>query len=67
VRATLDPRQFWFAGEIVAGRAVRASDLQERWDVSGAMARRDLRALHEKLVVEYVGPPKTGKWRLIVG
>ncbi|MEI8190781.1 MAG: hypothetical protein WCI75_13795 [candidate division NC10 bacterium] len=46
---------------------MRASDLQERWDVSGAMARRDLRALHEKLVVEYVGPPKTGKWRLIVG
>ena len=38
-----------------------------QWGVSEKQAYRDVRALRELGVVEYVGPRKTGEWRLISG
>ncbi|MBE3035412.1 MAG: hypothetical protein IMZ74_19735 [Actinobacteria bacterium] len=35
--------------------------------MSTSTAKRDLKELQEKGLVEHVGPPKTGKWRLVTG
>jgi hypothetical protein len=60
----LNPRQRWYREALAAGRAVRAGDLQRRWDVSEKTARRDLAALKERGMIEFVGPHRTGRYRL---
>jgi DeoR-like helix-turn-helix domain len=60
----LNPRQRWYLGALAAGKEVRAGDLQHRWGVSETTARRDLATLKERGMIEFVGPPRTGRYRL---
>jgi hypothetical protein len=60
----LNPRQRWFLEALTAGREVRAGDLQRRWGVSEKTARRDVVVLKNRGMIEFVGPPKTGRYRL---
>jgi hypothetical protein len=60
----LNPRQRWFFEALAAGREVRAGDLRRRWGVSEKTARRDVAALKHCGMIEFVGPPKTGRYRL---
>ena len=50
--------------EVKSGRELRRADLVERFGVSTSTARRDLRALIEGGDVEFLGPTKTGYYRL---
>lgn len=61
----VSPRQRWYLEALAAGREVRAADLQHRWRVSEKTARRDLAALKMSGMIEFVGPFRTGRYRLI--
>jgi DeoR/GlpR family transcriptional regulator of sugar metabolism len=43
---------------------VKAADLAARWKVTEKTARRDISELKREGVIEFIGPPKTGKYRL---
>jgi len=60
----LNPRQRWYLKALVAGKEVRATDLQRHWGVSEKTARRDVAALKDRGVIEFVGPLRTGRYRL---
>jgi hypothetical protein len=60
----LNPRQRWYLEALAAGKEVRADDLRHRWSVSEKTARRDVAALKERGMIEFVGPLRTGRYRL---
>ena len=60
----LNHRQRWYIDVLASGAEARAKDLQRRWDVSETTARRDLEALKARGIVEFIGPFKTGRYRL---
>jgi hypothetical protein len=60
----LNQRQRWYLEALAAGNEVRAGDLRRRWGVSEKTARRDVAALKDCGMIEFVGPPKTGWYRL---
>lgn len=61
----LSPRQRWYLEALATGKDIRADDLRRRWGVSEATARRDVAALKERGMIEFVGPPRTGRYRLL--
>ena len=63
-RDGLSPRQRWFLEALASGRDVRAVDLRRRSGVSDKTARRDLAILKVRGMIEFVGPFRTGKYRL---
>lgn len=50
-----NPRQCWYVDALALGKAVRADDLRRRWGVSEKTARRDVAALKERGMIEFVG------------
>ncbi len=50
--------------ELKRGHSLRRSDLMCKFDVSGSTAKRDFQALTKAGQVEFVGPKKTGHYRL---
>ena len=63
----LSRRQRWVLARLAAGDHVRRREIEVEWGVVDKTAKRDLKALQEKGLIEYVGPPKTGEWRLTGG
>jgi hypothetical protein len=61
----LSPRQRWYLEGLAAGEEMRAADLRRRWGVSDKTARRDVAALKERGMIEFVGPSRTGRYRLL--
>jgi hypothetical protein len=61
----LNPRQRWYLEALAAGREVRVDDLRRRWGVSEKTARRDVATLKYRGMIEFVGPLKTGRYRLL--
>ena len=59
----LNPRQRWYLEALAAGKELRANDLRHRWGVSEKTARRDVAVLKERGIIEFVGPPRTGRYR----
>ena len=55
-------RQAWFFEQLQSGVKVRRPDLERRFKISEATAKRDLRAVSE--TVEFVGTGDTGHYRL---
>lgn len=62
--AELNKRQKWFVAQISHDHAVKAEQLMQQWKVSQATAKRDIADLRSLGVIEFVGPPKTGYYRL---
>ena len=60
----LNPRQRWYLDALASGQDVRARHLQRLWNVSEKTARRDIAALKERGMIEFVGPLRTGRYRL---
>jgi CheY-like chemotaxis protein len=55
-------RQAWFLGQLESGVKARRRDLERRFRISEATAKRDLRAIADR--VEFVGTGDTGYYRL---
>jgi prophage DNA circulation protein len=64
VNETVNARQQWFIAQIIAGRQPGWADLVKQWQVSRATAMRDIAGLKARGLIEFVGAPKTGFYRL---
>ena len=47
------------------GKRVKAADFARHWNVALKTAKRDIAALKEQGIIEFVGLPKTGIYRLM--
>lgn len=65
--AALNRRQRWVLLRLTRGGRLQRSEIEAEWGVVQKTAKRDLTALQEKGLIEYVGPSKTGEWRLTGG
>ena len=57
-------RQRWFLEQLAADKRTRASDLAVYWSISEKIAKRDIADLKRKGLIEFVGAPKNGFFRL---
>ncbi|QNN24713.1 hypothetical protein HED60_21360 [Planctomycetales bacterium ZRK34] len=60
-------RQQWALARMQAGGEFRKADIVSHFKCSVSTAERDLRDLRRQGAVEFVGPARTGFWRLSVG
>jgi ATP-dependent DNA helicase RecG len=58
-------RQQWFIAQIISGVHPGWDDLARQWQVSRATAQRDIASLKALGLIEFVGAPKTGYYRLV--
>jgi predicted DNA-binding transcriptional regulator YafY len=54
----------WFIAQISAGRQLGRAGLAKYWLVSRSTAQRDIAGLKARRLIEFVGTPKTGFYRL---
>jgi len=57
-------RQQWFLEQLAAGKQARAADIAAHWKVTEKSAKRDIADLKARGVVEFVGAPKKGFYRV---
>lgn len=55
-------RQIWILKQLESGLKLRATHVAERFQCSTKTAKRDLAALREANLIEFVGPPRTGHY-----
>ena len=58
-------RQRWFLEQLAASKQVRAADLAAYWSISEKTGKRDIADLKRKGLVEFVGVPKNGFYRIV--
>lgn len=61
----LNQRQLWFYGFLQKGVSVSAEDIVNVWDVNIRSAKRDIAGLVALNLIEFIGAPKTGRYRLV--
>ena len=66
VNVPVNERQQWFLNKLWAGKKIKTSDLATRWNVAEKTAKRAISELKRQKIIEFVGPPKTGRYRLKV-
>ena len=64
VNVPVNARQQWFLNQLGVGEKVKA-DFARHWNVALKTAKRDIADLKEQGIIEFVGPPKTGIYRLM--
>jgi DeoR/GlpR family transcriptional regulator of sugar metabolism len=57
-------RRRWVCEQLRARQQLRREDLELQFGVSARTAKRDFQALRDVGEVEFVGPAKTGHYRL---
>ncbi len=60
----VNDRQRWFLEQLAAGKQIRAFNLAVYWSISEKTAKRDIADLKRKGLVEFVGAPKNGFYRI---
>ena len=65
VNVPVNDRQRWFLEQLAAGKQIRVSDLAAYWSISEKTAKRDIADLKRKGLIEFVGAPKNGFYRII--
>ena len=65
VSVPVSDRQRWFLEQLVASKQIRASDLATYWSISEKTAKRDIADLKRKGIVEFIGAPKNGFYRIV--
>jgi len=58
-------RQRWFLEQLAASKQIKASDLAAYWSISEKTAKRDIADLKSKGLIEFVGAPKNGFYRVM--
>ncbi len=66
IHSGLNNRQRWFLRELAEGRAVRASDLRRRFDVSEKTPKRDIAKLQSLRLIRFVGSRRSGCYEICV-
>jgi ATP-dependent DNA helicase RecG len=64
VNEAINARQQWFVSQIAAGQRPGWAELAQAWQVSRSTAQRDVADLKARGLIEFVGAPKTGFYRL---
>ncbi len=64
VNVPVNERQRWFLEQLSRGKPLKAQDIASRFDVAEKTARRDIADLKARGLIEFVGAPKTGYYRL---
>jgi len=64
VNDAVNKRQQWFLQQLASGKHLKPTDIAEHCNVSIVTAKRDISALRSLGVIEFIGPPKTGHYRL---
>jgi len=64
VNVPVNERQKWFIEQLAAGCDVKAADISEYFKVVTMTAKRDISALRALGVIDFIGAPKTGHYRL---
>ena len=67
VSVPVSARQRWFLEQLAVSKQIRASDLADYWSISEKTAKRDIADLKRKGLVEFVGAPKNGFYRVVGG
>lgn len=62
--AELNPRQIWALDQLSKHGQLRKSEIMNEYSCSPTTAERDLRDLRRRGRIEFVGPSKTGHYRL---
>lgn len=63
----INERQRWFLVQIETRKRYGAREIMTAWQVSLKTARRDIGALQKALLLEYVGSPRKGRYRRLLG
>lgn len=61
----INERQQWAVQQMRAGKQMRVGDITGKFGCSKTTAKRDLTKLRRLGLVEFIGPPKIGHWRLV--
>jgi predicted HTH transcriptional regulator len=64
VNVPVNNRQKWFLNQIGKGVRVSTSELAAQWNISQKTAKRDITDLKHKGLIEFLGAPKNGCYRL---
>ena len=64
VNEPVNERQQWFLAHLGHDKRFKVTDLSTHWRVSESTAKRDIYDLKERGLIEFIGPPKTGYYRL---
>ena len=57
-------RQKWFLKQTGKGIRISGSDFSKHWNISQKTAKRDIADLKQKGLIEFLGAPKNGYYRL---
>lgn len=60
----LNERQRWFLQQLELGHRVSPDDIAQYWNKSVATVERDIAGLRKQNLIEFVGAPKTGHYRI---
>ena len=60
----LNERQRWFLQQLELGHRVSPDDIAQYWRKSVATVERDIAGLRKQNLIEFVGAPKTGHYRI---
>jgi len=60
----VNDRQKWFLKQTGKGIRISGSDLAKYWNISKKTAKRDIADLKQKGLIEFLGAPKNGYYRL---
>ena len=64
INVLINDRQKWFLEQLALGKNCRASNLAAHWSITEKTAKRDITALKKGGVIEFIGAPKNGFYRI---
>lgn len=64
VNVPVNERQQWFLEQLRQGIQCGPADIAAKWDAAQKTAKRDIADLRKKAFIIFVGPPKTGSYKL---
>ena len=64
INVPVNKRQQWFLDQLEQSIQCKPVDIAAKWGVVEKTAKRDISDLQKKDLVSFVGPPKTGTYKL---
>lgn len=65
VNVLISDRQQWFLDQVASSKRVSATELADHFGITTRTAERDIEKLRDAGVVEFMGPPKTGRYQIV--